>query len=290
MNEVTTRIEGRIKDLGGFTVARLLPGPSRRTVGPVVFFDHMGPASFGPGQAIDVRPHPHIHLATLTWLFEGAIVHRDSTGAHQVIRPGEVNWMIAGHGIVHSERAPEEVQRDGGRIHGVQLWVGLPRASEDVDPAFAHHGAGDLPAVAGAGWSGTVIAGEAFGAVSPVRTFSPFVLVELRLDPGATLALAPAYPERAVFVAAGLGDLLGEAVGPGQMVALAAGADATLTAGPEGALVILVMGAPLDGPRFLDWNFVSSRPEKIREARERWKRREFPVVPGDAEEFIPLPE
>lgn len=284
------RIEGRKKDLGGFSVARLLPGSTRRAVGPVVFFDHMGPASFGPGQAIDVRPHPHIHLATLTWLFEGVIVHRDSTGAHQEIRPGEVNWMIAGHGIVHSERAPEEVQREGGRIHGVQLWIGLPQASEDTEPAFEHHGRDALPSLAGEGWRATVIAGEFLGARSPVTTFSPFGLVELRLEPGADFNLPGELSERAIFLATGGLEVGEDALGPGEMVAAPEGQGVRLEASEDGATVILVLGEPLDGPRFLDWNFVSSRPERIREARERWRRREFPLVPGDSEEFIPLPE
>ena len=286
---VVARVRARSRDLGGFSVGRILPASERRTVGPVVFLDHMGPAEFGPGGGVNVRPHPHIHLATLTWLFDGAILHRDSTGAEQEIRPGDVNWMVAGRGVVHSERAPESFREAGGRLHGMQLWVGLPSAEEDREPSFEHHPSATLPVVGGDGWSGRVIAGVAYGAASPVPVLSPLVLVELKVEPGTTAALPVGTTDRAVYVAAGSAEIAGETIVAGEMMVLGE-TIVTATAGADGALLFYLGGEPLDGPRFLDWNFVSSRPEAIRAARAAWREGRFPRVPGDSEEFMPLPE
>jgi redox-sensitive bicupin YhaK (pirin superfamily) len=283
-------IEGRERDLGdGFRVRRLLPAATRRMVGPFIFFDQMGPVRMDPGRGLDVRPHPHINLATVTYLFEGEILHRDSLGTQQVIRPGELNWMTAGRGIVHSERSPADVRERGVRLHGLQLWVALPKASEEVAPSFQHHAAGALPTLERAGAQLRVIAGSAYGAASPVRVLSPLFYVEARLEPGAELPLPDEHADRAAYVVEGRACCDGEARGPGVMLIFREGAPARLRA-EEPSLVVLLGGAPLGGERHVWWNFVSSSQERIEQAKRDWREGAFPKVPGDEREFIPLPE
>ncbi|HEY8145593.1 MAG TPA: pirin family protein, partial [Kofleriaceae bacterium] len=257
-------------------------------VGPFIFFDHMGPMTLPVGHGLDVRPHPHINLATVTYLFEGEIFHRDSLGSAQAIRPGAINWMTAGHGIVHSERTPPEVRAEGHRLHGLQIWVALPRAAEEVAPSFHHHPADTLPVVEDAGVEARVLVGSAFGVTSPVAIASPLSYVEAALAPGAALPLDPAFAERAVYLVDGAVEIGGTRFDAGQMVVLARG-DRELRA--DGACRLVVIGGePLDEPRFIEWNFVSSSRERIEEAKRAWRERRFPVVPGDDKEFIPLPE
>jgi len=276
--------------IGPLEVARYLPSPSRRSVGPVVFFDHIGPVSLGPSEAIDVPPHPHIGLSTLTWLFEGSLTHRDSTGAEQVIRPGEVNWMTAGRGVVHSERSPSEARGVAQRFHGVQLWVGMPVSHEEDAPSFEHHGRGALPVVKGPGVVSTIVAGQAFGVASPVKVLSPMALVESRLAGHAALELVEPYPELGLFIAEGALELGGRHLAAGTFVTLDSGERPHLVAaGPEGALVIQLAGAPLDGPRYLRWNFCSSRKDRLEQASEDWRSGRFPAVEGDTGQPVPLP-
>ena len=282
-------IEGRPRDLGGgFHVRRLLPAAARRLVGPFIFFDHMGPVRMEPGRGLDVRPHPHVNLATLTYLFEGEILHRDSLGTEQVIRPGALNWMTAGHGIVHSERSPAAARAAGPALHGLQLWVALPRAHEETAPSFQHHPADALPALERDGARLRVIAGHAYGATSPARVFSPLFYVEAQLQRGASLPLPDEHVERAAYVVDGRVVCGGGAYGSGSMLVFRAGAAVVLHADVD-SRVALIGGAPLDGERHVWWNFVSSRPERIEQAKDDWRSGRFPKVPGDEQEFIPLP-
>lgn len=292
MNAVELVIPPRMRDLGeGFMVNRALPYAKRRAVGPFVFFDEMGPADFPPGEGIDVRPHPHIGLATVTYLFEGSILHRDSLGSLQAIRPGEVNWMTAGRGIVHSERTAPEHLEHGQRLHGIQTWVALPLAMEETEPAFLHYPADDFPHVELDGAAVRVVAGSAFGATSPLVTASPTVYLDIVLQPQARLVLPAMAQERAIYTAIGEATLDGEGWEKGAMPVLTPGAEPELRAGPQGARVILVGGEPLDGgTRVMFWNFVSSRAERIEQAKQDWREGRFPLVPGDETEFIPLPE
>jgi len=275
------------RDLGGFSVRRLLPSAARRMVGPFVFFDHMGPAEFGPGQGIDVRPHPHIGLATVTYLFEGAIEHRDSLGSLQRITAGDVNWMTAGRGIVHSERTPADLRASGGRMQGLQTWVALPRDQEHCDPAFVHHPAATLPVIEMPGVSMRLIAGSAFGQTSPVECASSMFYIAVEMEAGASFVLPDAYAERGVYPL--LGDVsINEGVLPaGQMAVLNQSEPVTLQA-LSPARLMLLGGEPLDGERFLWWNFVASDRADIEEAKERWRNGGFDAVPGETE-FIPLP-
>lgn len=287
---------GRVHDLGGgFTVARLLPQMGCRAVGPVVFLDHMGPADIAPGRGFDVRPHPHIGLATVTYLFEGEIVHRDSLGVHRPIRPGAVNLMVAGHGITHSERAGDEFRRDGGRVHGVQLWVALQKEHEQCEPSFAHHPAETLPSAQLEGAAVRVLLGEAFGLRSPAQVSAQTLLAEARLEPGARLPLPDSVQDVAFLVIEGSVALDEVVIEPRSLGVRAQGQRAvTLLAGSEGALVVLVGGDYLDGaydrgPRLIEWNFVASSRALLDAARARWIAREFPTVPGDEVERIPYP-
>jgi redox-sensitive bicupin YhaK (pirin superfamily) len=279
-------IGGRERDLGGFTVRRVLPFVERQMVGPFIFFDHLGPARFAPGGGIDVRPHPHIALATVTYLFSGALEHRDSLGNVIEIQPGDVNWMTAGHGIVHSERTPQVSRRAGAQIHGIQSWVALPDGREDVDPAFVHHAASSLPRVKLGAVDLTVIAGDAFGLRSPVATLWPTLYVHAEMPPRATLGVPIEHSERAVYVAEGAVMVDGVSLETGQMGVLA-DAPATLEA-ISPSRVMLLGGERFTTPRHLYWNFVASSNERIERAKERWRRREFPAVPNETE-FIPLP-
>jgi redox-sensitive bicupin YhaK (pirin superfamily) len=284
-------IEARARDLGGFAVRRVLPSPLRRLVGPFVFFDHMGPADFAPGNGIDVRPHPHIGLATVTYLYEGAFMHRDSLGTAQLIRPGDVNWMVAGRGIVHSERTPPEVRDVAGRTraHGIQTWVALPREHEETEPSFAHHPAASLPHLAGPGFEMRVIAGTAYGRRSPVAVLSPTLYVDVSLDAGASFEVDAEHDERACYVAQGEVVVAGERYHEGQLLVLDAEAGEVRATAVTPTRLMLAGGAALDGPRHIWWNFVSSSRERIETARRDWRDERFAPVPGDPER-IPLPE
>ncbi|HKE15048.1 MAG TPA: pirin family protein [Kofleriaceae bacterium] len=281
-------LEARPRDIGGFTVGRVLPAVGQRMVGPFIFFDHMGPATLSPGSGVDVRPHPHINLATVTYLFAGAIAHRDNLGSHQVIRPGDINWMTAGRGIAHSERTPPEERARGSDLHGIQLWVALPVAREEDEPSFRHHPAASLPELELGGARMRVLIGAAFGAASPVEIASPMFYVEVALPAGAALPLPAEYRERAAYVLEGALACGGERVEARRLALFAPGAAPEVRA--EGnARVMLLGGEPLDGPRHIWWNFVSSRAERIEHARRDWQEGRFPLIPGDAEERIPLP-
>jgi len=290
MEQQPILVDGRQHDLGdGFVVRRLLPVLQARHVGPFVFYDHMGPARFAPGRGMDVRPHPHIGLATVTWLFDGAIRHRDSLGSVADIRPGEVNWMTSGHGIVHSERTPPEERRDGQTVHGIQVWVALPQADAEVDPEFHHHDADQLPRIERDGAALILIAGTAYGQQSPVKVFAPMFFIQADLKAGAELDWPGEHVERGLHVIDGevqWGDL---AVAS-QRVAVQAGEKAESLRATQDSRVMLFGGAPLDGERHLWWNFVASSRERIEEAKQAWAEQRFPRVPGDDQEFIPLPD
>ena len=282
-------IDQRRKDLGGFEVGRVLPFHARRMVGPFVFFDHIGPATIPAGapRAMDVRPHPHIGLSTVTYLSDGELTHRDSLGVQQDIRPGEVNWMTAGRGITHSERF-EHLRQQGGGLHGIQAWVALPTGDEETDPAFHHHGPADLPTYEGGGMWARLVAGEAFGAKAAVKTHSPLFYVHWELQPGARAELPAEYPERAAYVAAGSVEVGGRTYQPGQMLVFTPGRPATFTA-QSAATVILLGGEPL-GERFIEWNFVSSSKDRIEQAKADWRAGRMKLPDLDDQEFIPLPE
>jgi redox-sensitive bicupin YhaK (pirin superfamily) len=279
-------MSGRERDLGGFVVRRVLPFAGRQMVGPFIFFDHLGPAQFAVGEGIDVRPHPHIALATVTYLFSGVLEHRDSLRNVREIHPGDVNWMTAGHGIVHSERTPSAARAAGPRIHGIQSWVALPDGHEDVDPDFAHHPASSLPHVKVGDADLTVIAGHGFGVTSPVATLWPTVYVEARLPEGATLLIPVEHRERAVYLAQGGIDVGGTTLAVGQMAVLEP-VEVRLRATAD-SRVMLLGGEPFPTPRHLFWNFVASSQERIERAKERWRKQQFPAVPNESE-FIPLP-
>jgi redox-sensitive bicupin YhaK (pirin superfamily) len=282
-------IEGRARDIGGFPVRRSLPVGARRSVGPFIFVDHMGPAQLAPGDGMDVRPHPHIGLATVTYLLEGEIVHRDSLGSVQAIRPGDVNWMIAGAGIAHSERTDPDVRARGSRMLGLQTWVALPREHETMAPAFEHHPQAALPTVDLPGVTLRVIAGTAYGQTAPTRVLAPTLYVHAALDAGAVLAIDDGHAERAVYVIDGEIECDGRTFAAATMIVLTPGADATISA-TTAANVMLLGGAPLDGPRHIWWNFVSTDREKIEQAKADWKAGKFAKVTGDEVEFVPLPE
>ena len=279
----------RARDIGGFAVKRVLPAARRRSVGPFVFFDQMGPAAFPPGSGLDVRPHPHIGLATVTYLFEGEQVHRDSLGTVQVIRPGDVNLMSAGRAIAHSERTDPALRASGSRLAGIQSWIALPQAHEDSAPRFVHHAAASLPMIARGGSSVRLIAGALHGQRSPVETLSPTLYADVTLEAGGSFEIAADYAERALYPVDGVIALDGESYEAGQLLVLKPGAVVTLDAATPARLMLLG-GAPLDGPRHIWWNFVSSSKDRIEQAKADWKARRFPVIPTDAEEFIPLPE
>lgn len=280
-------IRPRDKDLGGFSVRRTLPTAQRKLVGPWIFFDHMGPATFPAGQGINVRPHPHVNLATVTYLFEGEILHRDSLGSVQAIRPGDINLMVAGRGIVHSERERPAVTATEHRLHGLQLWLALPDADEEVEPAFHHYAAADIPTTTIDGVPVRVMMGSAFGLTSPVRVFAETLYVEAHLRPGQTLAL-PEADERAVYVAQGSLTAGGTAIPEHAMAVFTDAAGVVLQATAESRFALI--GGEHLGPRFVDWNFVSSRKTRIETAKDDWRAGRFPKVPGDEDEFIPLPE
>ena len=281
-------IEGRPRGVGSTTVARLLPSPRRHTVGPFIFLDHLGPVELAPGVGFDVRPHPHIGLSTVTYFLAGANVHRDSLGTVQVNRPGDVNLMTAGRGVVHSERAEPAFRASGGAMHGVQIWLALPDAHEDDAPSFEHHPQATLPAIAPApGARGRVLIGEAFGARSPIRHPSDPLLVDLQLDAGAALELPAAAPERAVFVISGELGIGPDTLETDRLAVLGGSGPVHATARADTRCLLL--GGPPVGPRLIEWNFVASSRERLDRARVAWQERRFPVIPTDDQEFIPWP-
>ncbi len=285
-----TVVVPRTRDLGdGFEVRRALPSSERRMVGPFVFFDQMGPAVLRGGTGLDVRPHPHIGLATVTYLFDGEILHRDSLGTVQPIRPGEVNWMTAGRGIVHSERTPPGLRVAGkSRLFGIQTWVALPRDREESEPAFAHHAAHELPLVEGDGKRVRLIVGSLYGARAPVEVFSEMFYADAELSPAARLEFPAEHEERAIYIAEGGIDLAGDRFEAGRLLVLRPGEPLVIEA-PAASRVLLFGGEPMDGPRHLWWNFVSSSADRIEQAKADWQAGRFPPVPGETE-FIPLPE
>jgi redox-sensitive bicupin YhaK (pirin superfamily) len=283
-------IKGKPRDLGdGFHVSRLLPAIEQRAVGPFVFFDYFGPVEFPPGRGIDVRPHPHIGLATVTYLFEGSQMHRDTLGSVQEIQPGDVNWMTAGRGIAHSERTEPEVRARGHRLHGIQSWVGLPTKDEEVAPSFQHAASAALPTKSGDGVTLKLITGSAFGLTSPVKVFSGIFYADARIDDGVRFTMPDEHEQRAIFVIGGDAEVNGEVHGDGTMMILAPNEDATIR-GTGDTRVMLLGGAPLDGERHLWWNFVASDHARIERAKADWKAGRFGTIPGDDKEFIPLPE
>jgi redox-sensitive bicupin YhaK (pirin superfamily) len=286
---VELEIEARRRELGdGFSVRRILPTAARRMVGPFIFVDHAGPVRLAPGQGLDVRPHPHLNLATVTYLFEGEILHRDSLGSEQPIRPGAVNWMTAGRGIVHSERTPANERKSGPSLHAMQLWVALPTAHEQDEPSFQHHPAQTIPSIERAGARLKIIAGAAYGETSPVRTLSPLFYVEAQLERASQLDLPAEHSGRAAYVVSGAIAVDGSPHGEGRMVVFRPHGPACIHA-LEPARVLLLGGAPLDGERHIWWNFVSSSKDRIERAKDDWRNGRFPKVPGDETEFIPLP-
>ena len=281
-------IDQRRKDLGGFEVGRVLPFAKRRMIGPFIFFDHMGPKDFEPGfpRNVDVRPHPHIGLSTVSYLFEGAMTHRDSVGQTQVVLPGEVNWMTAGRGITHSERF-EDLRAHGGPMNGIQAWVALPKESEEIEPSFNHHAGDDLPTYEGGGLTARLIVGKAFGAEAKVKVHSPIFYVHWTLEPGTKAQLPAEYPERAAYVAQGIVEVEGREYHEGQMLVFLPGEPVTFTA-VTGAIVMLLGGEPV-GERFIEWNFVSSSKDRIEQAKADWRAGRMKLPDADDAEFIPLP-
>ncbi len=278
----------RARDIGNFEVCRALPQARRQMVGPFIFLDQMGPADMLPGTGMDVRPHPHIGLATVTYLFDGAIMHRDSEGNALEILPGAMNLMTAGRGIAHSERTPDTQRKSGQRIFGMQSWIALPRALEETEPGFQHYSAASLPVVSDGGVMARVIAGDAFGKRSPVKTLSDWFYVDLALDTGSTAPLDPDYEERAIYVAEGTVEIAGETFDGPQLLIFRPG-DRIAIKAVNDARMMLLGGAALEGPRHIWWNFVSSSRERIEQAKEDWAQGRFKPVAGETE-FIPLPE
>jgi redox-sensitive bicupin YhaK (pirin superfamily) len=280
----------RTADLGdGFSVRRALPSAQSRMVGPFVFFDHFGPTVFKSGQGFDVRPHPHIGLATVSYLFSGEIMHRDSLGTAVPIRPGAVNWMTAGRGIVHSERTNASWLAKGDELHGLQMWVALPADREEMAPAFAHHGVEDFPVVQDNGSTVRVVVGRAYGQGSPVKTTSETLFADARLKAGATLPLDADHEERGIYVLDGEVNIAGDRFGPGRLLVFKPGDRISIVAATDTHFVVFG-GAAMDGPRHIWWNFVSSRKERIEQAKADWTAGHFQKVPGDEIEFIPLPQ
>jgi len=279
----------RARDIGDFEVRRALPSVKKQMIGPFIFFDQFGPTKLGAGQGIDVRPHPHIGLSTVSWLFEGQILHRDSLGMEQAINPGAVNWMQAGRGIVHSERTAPGQRPVEKNLYGIQTWVALPTDKEEDAPGFWHHASDELPVISDGGTMLRVIAGKMFGEASPVQTSSDMFYGEAIMHPGASMPLPPVHEERAIYVVAGQIRIAGDLFEGGQLLVLRAGDPITIVA-TKISRIMLLGGEPMDGPRHIWWNFVSSSKERIEQAKEEWRSGRFDIVPGDEEEFIPLPD
>ena len=284
---ITALLTPHGKDLGGFRVQRLLPAPAAQMVGPFIFFDHFGPVTFAPGAGIGVRPHPHIGLATVTYLFGGRQIHRDSLGSVQIIHPGDINWMTAGKGIVHSERSVPEDRIGGHSIHGLQTWVALPKSHERSEPAFSHHPMDSLPVLRFPGVEMRLLAGTAFGQRAPTPTFSPMFYIDVEMQEGAVLELPPEHEERGVYVVEGSVQVGGDAIPPQHMALLRPWTAVRIEA-RTAARLMLLGGTKMDGPRLIWWNFVASSKELIDAASARWSEQRFPQVPGETD-FIPLP-
>ncbi|MDR5651612.1 pirin family protein [Ruixingdingia sedimenti] len=294
IDALETLIIPRARDLGGFEVRRALPAPKRQMVGPFIFFDQMGPAEFLRAGGIDVRPHPHIGLATVTYLYQGEFRHRDSLGTDQMIHPGAVNWMVAGNGVTHSERTAEETRRSPHSLFGIQTWVALPAAHEDRPASFEHHGREALPLLEGEGKRVRLILGDAWGARAPVSTFSEMFYADAVLDPGAKIPLPDNHEDRGLYVTEGAVAIAGESFEAGRMMVFRPGDAITVTAGPQGARLMLLGGATLEGPRYISWNFVASSREKLEAAKQAWIAGDFDhgrfrLPPGDDAEFVPFP-
>lgn len=296
LDSIETLIIPRARDLGGFEVRRALPSPRRQMVGPFIFFDQMGPAEFITGGGIDVRPHPHIGLGTVTYLYQGEFEHRDSIGTHQMIYPGEVNWMIAGKGVTHSERTSEATRASGkNSLFGIQTWIALPENKEDIDPVFEHHGKAALPFLEGEGKEVRLILGSAWGERAPVTMLSETFYADVILAPGAKLPLPEEHEDRGLYITQGAVEIAGQTFETGQMMVFRPGDAITVTAGPQGARLMALGGETMGGPRHIWWNFVASSKEKIEEAKQAWAAGDFAqnprfhLPPGDEDEYIPLP-
>lgn len=285
---IDTVIVPRVRDVGGFNVRRALPSSKRKMVGPFIFFDQMGPVEFITGQGIDVRPHPHIGLSTVTYLFEGEILHRDSLGYEQPIRPGEINLMTAGRGIAHSERTDLEIRKQSSRLFGIQSWVALPKSLEEGEPGFYHHGKSELPILDDEGKVVRIVAGSLFGKTSPVQISSDMFYADVFLTTGNKIPLPADFEERAIFVCNGEISIVGDEFKSGQLLVFNPGDEITII-GKENSRMLFFGGEPMDGPRYIWWNFVSSSKERIEQAKADWKAGRFDDVPGDSE-FIPLPD
>lgn len=295
LDSIETMIVPRARDIGGFEVRRALPSPRRQMVGPFIFFDQMGPAEFLTGDGIDVRPHPHIGLATVTYLYKGEFQHRDSLGTDQMIYPGAVNWMIAGNGVTHSERTSAETRKNPSSLSGIQTWVALPDDAEETDAAFEHHAKDTLPLLSGEGKEVRLILGSAWGERAPVKTFNEMFYADALLQPGAQIPLPDDHEDRGLYVVDGSIEVAGESYDAGRMMIFRPGDAMTITAGETGARLMLLGGETLNGPRHIWWNFVASSKEKIEAAKDAWRRGDwedgrFQLPPGDTDEFIPLPD
>lgn len=294
LEAIETVIIPRARDIGGFEVRRALPAPRRQMVGPFIFFDQAGPAEFLTGQGIDVRPHPHIGLGTVTYLYEGEFEHRDSLGTHQMIYPGEVNWMVAGAGVTHSERTSAATRRGDSRLFGIQTWVALPESHEDSPASFEHHGKAALPLLEGEGKEVRLILGSAWGEKAPATLYSETFYADVQMQPHAKLPLPMDHEDRGIYVSAGAVEIAGEIFEAGRMMVFRPGDAITVTAGPMGARLMALGGATLNGPRYIWWNFVASSRDRIEDAKAAWaagdwQQGQFQLPPGDDQEFVPLP-
>ncbi|TLP57592.1 pirin family protein [Parasedimentitalea maritima] len=294
LDAIETVIIPRARDLGGFEVRRALPAPRRQMVGPFIFFDQAGPAEFLTGQGIDVRPHPHIGLGTVTYLYEGEFEHRDSLGTHQMIYPGEVNWMVAGQGVTHSERTSAATRRGESKLFGIQTWMALPESHEDRAASFEHHGKAALPLLEGEGKQVRLILGSAWGEKAPVTMYSETFYADVVLQPGAKLPLPEDHEDRGLYITQGSIEIAGDTFEAGRMMVFRPGDAITVTAGLQGARLMALGGETMNGPRHIWWNFVASSKEKIEEAKAAWaagdwQHGRFQLPPGDDQEFIPLP-
>lgn len=295
VDAIETLIIPRARDLGGFEVRRALPAPKRQMVGPFIFFDQAGPAEFLTGQGIDVRPHPHIGLATVTYLYRGNFHHRDSIGTDQIIEPGAVNWMVAGRGVTHSERTSDEARSGPHSLFGIQTWVALPEDREEIAPTFEHHGKAALPEIEADGVQLRLILGRAFGATAPASIYSDTFYADVVMAPGARVPLPDDHEDRGLYIVEGSVTVSGQDFEAGRMMVFRPGDRITVGAGPQGARLMMLGGATLNGPRYIWWNFVSSSREKIEEAKEEWRRArwgdgQFDLPADDRAEFIPLPD
>ncbi|MDE2578234.1 MAG: pirin family protein [Hyphomicrobiales bacterium] len=291
---IETLIVPRARDLGSFSVRRALPSPQRQMVGPFIFFDQAGPAEFITGQGVDVRPHPHIGLATVTYLYRGEFEHRDSLGNDQIILPGAVNWMIAGRGVTHSERTSAQTRQHPHSLFGIQTWVALPEDKEDIAPSFAHHGADTMPVIEDGGVRLRLLLGRAYGARAPVAVLSDTFYADVKLQPGARFPLPDDHEDRGLYIVEGAIEVAGDRFEAGRMMVFRPGDPIAVVAGEAGATLIILGGATLSGPRYVAWNFVSSSREKIEEAKRQWARADwgrgmFDLPPNDRAEFTPLP-